>query len=91
MGCDGCVHEKEDRTKEPCEPCMASVLNGGERINYEVKPRQTYTVTVFSDTGYEDYKGVYSHRFTEDWLYIDSDAKYYIRLDGVSKIQIIEE
>lgn len=92
MKCDGCVHEKEDRTKKPCEPCMASVLNGGERINYESLPRQTYTVTVFfEDTEYEGYTGVYSHRFTDEWLYIEGEAKYYIKLDKVTKIQIIEE
>ena len=99
MGCDGCVHELEDRTKEPCQPCMASVLNGGERINYEAVPKTTYTVTVFFEgtdcngyKRYEDYTGVYSHRFTlDDWLYIENESKYYIKLDKVTKVQITEE
>ena len=91
MGCDGCIHEKEDRTKEPCEPCMASVLNGGERINYKEVPKKTCTVEVYYEHNYEAYNGIYDYRFNGDWLYIEGEERTYIKLDDVKRISVTKD
>ena len=91
MTCDGCVHEDEDRTKAPCEPCMASVLSGGERINYEAKPPETSRVTLeFTDKSkcFERISDVLNYRLQGEWLVIEADKTIYYKTDEISHFEV---
>lgn len=91
MTCEGCIHESEDRTKAPCEPCMASVLNGGERINYEAKPPETSRVILhFVDMheGCKTIHGVLNYRLQGEWLVIEADKTIYYKTDEISHFEV---
>ncbi len=91
MKCDGCIHELMDRTKEPCELCMASVLNGGERINYEAMPAKTWKCVVHFYDDYRCYEEITGYHFQGDWLIVQGEGfQDYWKTEDISHIEVKE-
>ena len=90
MSCSGCIHIDEDRTKEPCEPCMPSVLAGGDRINYELVPVKKMQCSVYFDDHKErHYDEITDYSFQGDWLVICGEGfKDYWRADDINGIKV---